>query len=213
MEKIVTDTITYQVKQQNILTNFQYGFRNGMSCAHALTRLSLSIQANIQEPKRGTTAVLLDLKAAYDSVNRHNLIHMLDVAKIKAQTRNWILDFLSNRFSKTRLTLANNNYILSDELPFTRGVPQGSPLSPILFNLYINDVATEIIRANEMNNNTFFQMYADDIVIWKNNENPQTARRQLQHTLNEIQHFMTARELRLNPKKCQSIGFGKSKEI
>ena len=73
-------------------------------------------------------------------------------------TLKWFNSYLSNRSQCVKL-----NNLISTTLPITYGVPQGSILGPILFSLYINDIATIV--------NCGIVLYADDTVIYHNNKN------------------------------------------
>ena len=91
--------------------------------------------------KKSTFLAFLDLKKAYDSVTIFNILTKL----YNLEIRDNYLNFLTNLYisSKARASLRGN---LSDEFPINRGVRQGCPLSPILFNLFINDIVNNCER-------------------------------------------------------------------
>ena len=210
LEKIVTTKITNEVQDKSILSDYQFGFRKHTSCTHALLRFTSSIHTHIHEGvNNGSTAVLLDLKAAYDSVNRLKLLSILKDKQIDQQIFQWLCDYMSDRHIQTKVTMPDFKQEVSEWISCDRGVPQGSPISPILFNLYINEVTTAIRQSALPNSIPLFQLYADDLIIWCNHHDPAIAQQQIQHTLNELQFFMSNMELRINSHKCQSIGFSR----
>ena len=214
LEKAVTNMLTAEATEKKILSPHQFGFRSHTSCTHALLRFTTSVHRYIHvRGKRGVSAVLLDLKAAYDSVNRTNLVHILSEYNFSPPLINWVHDYMSNRGSSTKISLPNQKFFSSPEIPFTRGVPQGSPLSPILFNIYINNVAKVIEDTIPHNLDIRFQLYADDIIIWGQHPQRHIIKRALQHILDRVNDFMLQNELQINPNKCQSIGFGRTPSL
>jgi exonuclease III len=207
LEKIVSNRITEEITQRNLTSPNQYGFRRNISCNHALATFITSIQHNLHQSRNGSSAILLDLKSAYDSVNHQILIQRMNLLNLNHTLIKWTEEFLSNRQSQTKIPINLHEFILSDIQHFDRGVPQGSPLSPLLFNIFINPISDIINNSNIFNTNVHHILYADDLIIWCNNLNPAEAKRQLQHTLDLIINFLESNELRVNTQKCQSIGF------
>lgn len=76
--------------------------------------------------------VLLDLSAAFDTVNHNILIDRARNVGIQVLALQWLSSFLSNRFQAVRLGNFSSN-----KKELTSGVPQGSSLSPLLVNLYL----------------------------------------------------------------------------
>lgn len=80
-------------------------------------------------------AVFLDLKRAFETINRKRLIRKLESYGIKGKEKRWFESFLSGRTQSTKY-----GEITSTPLPNDLGVPQGSKLASDLFLLYINDM-------------------------------------------------------------------------
>ena len=96
---------------------------------------------------------LLDMSAAFDTVSHELLIKKLGLLGFKDDILQWFRSYLSDRRQCVSI-----NGALSKFLPVSSGVPQGSVLGPLLFLLYINDIA-------KCCNTGMFRVFADDTGI------------------------------------------------
>ena len=87
------------------------------------------------DKQKVTVVVLLDMSKAFDSLNHEILLLKLQDIGLSSAALNWFSSYLSNRFQAVCI-----NSELSDKLPIQSGVPQGSILGAILFNIYVNDL-------------------------------------------------------------------------
>jgi RNA-directed DNA polymerase len=93
----------------------------------------------------------VDLRSAYDRVNRQTLIELIRKKEILNKDQTQLLQFLLRN-----CTTKYGDY----ETGLTNGVPQGSTLAPVLFNIFV-ETLSDNLRETGMQ----FQFYADDIVV------------------------------------------------
>jgi len=104
-----------------------------------------------------TYVIYTDYEKAFDKVPHRRLLNKIFSFGLPIQIVNWIRSFLHNRFYKVII-----NSSLSDSYPVLNGIPQGSVLGPLLFIIYINDLA-DICIHDEID----IYLYADDAKIYK----------------------------------------------
>ena len=104
---------------------------------------------------RKLAAVLFDIEKAFDKVWHGGLIHSLIVRNCPGLLVCWINSYLQNR--KIKVKIGNN---ISGTITANYGVPQGSPISPLLFIIFFNNFK-DITKDKERHRS----MYADDLAI------------------------------------------------
>ena len=117
-----------------IFSKYQYGFRKGFSTQQCLLALLEKWKRSIDRGKV-FGALLTDLSKAFDCLNHDLLIAKLNAYGFSLPALRLIHDYLSNRKQRTRI---NNSYSTWMEIVF--GVPQGSILGPLLFNIFLADL-------------------------------------------------------------------------
>lgn len=153
-ERLVKFRIEWYFHTHNILPEKQFGYRNGFGTLDAVATLVTDIQLSLTK-NNFLGALFLDLKGAYDSVQLHLLKRKLTDIGIPYRIASVIIRLFYNRSVYLR---RNNNTKIGPRLVFD-GLPQGSILSPILFNAYTYDI-------HKIITNSVVIQYADDFCIY-----------------------------------------------
>ena len=196
--KIVTNRISNYALSHNFVRPEQFGFRNKEECIS----LYISIREICQRRKFNTEGsaptylAFLDLQKAYDSVPIYNILTKLYKLGIRGNCH----QFLTNLYLSSKAR-ARVNGDLSNEFPIHRGVRQGCPLSPILFNLFINDVldGCEKYGINLNGTRCCGGLFADDIVIVAPSRNA------MKKILNRVYSWSIKNEMTFGINKCATM--------
>ena len=150
-------------EHNGVITDNQNGFRKGRSTIDQLSTLTSIIETR-KSRKQSTFAAFIDFKKAYDCINRDLLFTKLSKIGI---TGNMYHALVSN-YKDVKCCLRLNG-MHSDWFSVDCGLKQGCSLSPMLFNLYINDLVAVIsslgLGVDIDNEKLAILMYADDVVI------------------------------------------------
>ena len=186
MEKILNKRLNLYIERNQSFTHTQSGFRASHSTLDALIRLEHSAREAILE-RKFCVAVFLDIEKAFDSVWHHGLLSKIHNLKLTGHLPKFIQNFISLRKINARI-----GSTMSSSSPLFSGVPQGSVLSPTLFNIFINDIFSNIPA--EVNSS----LYADDGAIWITDSSLILACNKIQLALNSIEEWSSKWGLTFN---------------
>ena len=151
LEKSLLPYITANIPN----TPMQHGYKTQHSTVTALHTLNNTVKKGFYQmaPPARTITVALDMSKAFDTINIHTLIRKLLQTNIPGTIIKFIANYIKGR--KAYTTYRNHT---SKQRQFKTGVPQGSVLSPTLFNIYTSDLPPPSAPVQVM-------AYADDITI------------------------------------------------
>ena len=135
MERMVNARLTYCLETNGCLSDEQCGFRKGRSTTDHLVRFETFIREAFAQDKH-VVAIFFDLEKAYDTSWKRGILNNLHKLGFRGKLAHFVEGFLEQRTFTVR---AGSTY--SDSFEQEMGVPQGSILSPTLFNIQINDIA------------------------------------------------------------------------
>ena len=165
---ILNNRLVTWLESREVIHDEQNGFRRGRSTIDHLSTLTSIIETR-KLKKLSTYAVFVDFKKAYDTVNRNLLFQDLNKIGISTHFLNTIKAIYSHVECAVKL---NEN--MTNWLNVNSGLKQGCVLSPVLFNIFINSLVTEIkaldIGIDIDDEKIGILLYADDIVLVAENE-------------------------------------------
>ncbi len=155
LERVVFNQVSLFLSQNNKLDAKQSGFRSGHSTETALLSVTEALQIAKADSK-SSVLILLDLPAAFDTVNHQILLSTLSSLDITGIPLRWFESYLTGRSFRVawggKVTKAHK---------LVTGVPQGSVLGPLLFSTYTTSLAP-IIQAHGFS----YHFYADDTQLY-----------------------------------------------
>ena len=153
MERMVAQRLTWFVESKQLISKYQCAFKKGRSTTDHLVRLESEVRRGFFYHQY-TLAVFFDLKSAYNLTSKAALLTKMYNLGFRGRLMHFIDSYLDNRTFQVR------NGVLSDTFQQQNGLVQGGVLSPILFNIMINDIFDNI------DEDVSRAIYADDCSMW-----------------------------------------------
>ena len=200
ISKVFERTIGEQLVEffDHIFNPMLSAYRQGYSCQSTLLALTESWRQALDENKIAA-AILMDLSKAFDCVNPMLLIEKLKAYGLDEKAVNLIQSYMSNH--KQCVRVQNIHSSLFDIL---KGVPQGSILGPIIFNVFLNDIFLFVEKATLFN-------YADDNSLSYSHRNIENLKETLEKESEGLIKWFHLNKLKANPEKFQAIVVGNMK--
>ena len=165
LEKIISARLVWFTEKYKLIHPNQVAFKPNKGCDDALLHLDFFI-SNALSTKNHVSILSIDFEKAFDRIGSHVVIDQLVKWKIGPKILKFIKSFLTCRTFRVRI---NNSH--SKILRMENGIPQGSPLSVILFTIAFNEISRIINQNNKINH----CIYADDLyILCKQKDNRQT---------------------------------------
>ena len=134
LENLMCKRLYTFLNNNNVIYNFQFGFRQQYSTSHALINITENIRKALDGGNTGCR-VFVDFQKAFDTADHQILLAKLNHYGIRGLSNDWFKSYLSNRNYSTSI-----NGFDSSLAAINCGVPQGSVLGPLPFSLYMNDL-------------------------------------------------------------------------
>ena len=192
-ERVIRNKMVNFLETNNLLNCKQHGFRKGKSCLSQLLKQYDDILKNMKSNME-TDVIYLDFAKAFDKVDHVILLQKLKNIGIEGELLKWISDFLSNR---NQVVVVDG--ILSYIAEVLSGVPQGTVLGPLLFLIYLNDIADCL-------NSCDISCFADDTRIYKSISTCDDVKL-LQEDLSAISLWSKENNMKLHSDKFVYVNF------
>ena len=183
MQKQIAEYIEY------FLSQFLCGYRKGYNTQIALMGLIEKWKKALDQ-KGFAGAILMDLSKAFDTIDHDLLISKLNAYGFGIKSLKILRNYLSNRWQRTKINNSFSTWSL-----ILKGVPQGSVLGPILFNIFLNDI--------------FFILKETDICNFADDTTPNACDLRLDELLRRLEHdsalavcWFESNNMKLNTDKC-----------
>lgn len=195
-EHLIRNRLEWFIESHSILSESQYGFRKGRSTLDSLSVFVTDIRLAFSR-KESVVATFLDVNSAYDSVILPILNTKLQSVNVPSTLSNFILNMLYGRSVKL------DNY---DEIRYVwKGLPQGSVISPLLYNIYTYDLDSNIDSPVKV------LQYADDLLIYCADSSIDKASCLISSALNNLKLWMDKNGLELSALKSNVVVFSRQR--
>ena len=199
-EKLLYDQMYTYFTRNNLLSKHQSGFRSGDGTINRLAQFVHTCKKQISDGNSIPT-IFLDISKAFDRVFHKGLIHKLKQVGISGNLLQVIKSYISNR--QQRVLLEGE---ISDLETLLAGVPQGSVLGPLLFLIFINDIA-ETVKCS-------ISLFADDTNIYSvTNLRDNNVLFALQLDLVKIEKWAKTWKVDFNAAKTEMVIFSKNRNV
>ena len=155
----------------------------------------------VLDERKDIHCTFFDLQKAFDKVPHRRLMAKLEQLQLNKPLLKWINSYLLNREQSVLV-----NGVESEFVQVISGVPQGSVLGPLLFLIYINDVASIKLSVN-----TKLSLYADDMLLYKVITSSEDYA-ELQEDINLIHNWSVNNLMTFNASKCKCMYISRKRE-
>ena len=196
IERVVYRQVYKFLEKYSILSEHQFGFRSGKSTTQAILKF-LNVVYPSLDSGHNVISVFCDFAKAFDSVDHSILLRKLHHYGIRGFCLDWFDSFLTGRTQHVETSGE-----VSDDLPVSHGVPQGSVLGPLLFQIFINDLPNSSSKLD-------FTLFVDDSTLsYKFDPKfPLSATCSLNDELSKVYNWLVSNKIKINIQKTKYVVF------
>ena len=198
LERIIARRLSCHMEENGLFTESQSGFRAKHMTAEQLLRLSEECHLAFKQ-KKIVAAIFLDAEAAFDKCWHSGIKHKL---KKNLNLPDRMVRLLSSFLTDRSLTVFHEGH-WSNKVNLGAGTPQGSPLSPLIYLIYVNDFPKEI------QNHCKTSQFADDTSLYAVAYTQQYATLKLQKGLDLLEGWCRRWRVKLNAEKSKFVFFSR----
>ena len=208
VETVVAKQLQHYLNCNNLFLVFQSAYRQNHSTETALLKVMNDILLNMNN-QCVTLLILLDLSAAFDTVNHDTMLRRLEYSfGIQGKALSKFASYLSGRTQRIMI-----NESLSKPFKLECSVPQGSYLGPLLFTLYTSELF-EVIKHHL----PVIHGYADDSQVYisfRLNDRAEhlAVVRNMEDCIRDIRFWMLNNDLKFNDDKTEFLIIGSSQQL
>ena len=195
LERILNEDLVTYLEGNEIIPESQAGYRRNRSTQDQLFQLIQDATDGFQNDEY-TMATLHDIEKAYDKIWHEGLTLKLKRVGLDDRTVAMLQNYLTDR--EVRLTVGET---VSEPVKLLAGTPQGSVLSPTLFNVWVSDIP------QPTNDHTKLSQFADDTATWSRGKKLKKVLQALQKLNNRLIGWCKIWRIKLSPSKTQFIIF------
>lgn len=191
LERMLASRISWWLEKHAWYHPAQIGFRPHLGTEDGLDHLTSMVLVG-RRSSSIRTLLAMDVHKAYDNVSHSAINHIMQWLQLPPRVCDFVESFLAHRTFCIRVGKERTGHFV-----MKRGVPQGSVLAPILFNIALLPLAWQLARIPD----AFFLLYADDLTVWTLHPDLQRQQEALQSALDKASDWCARIGLTLSATK------------